>query len=78
MDNCLSTTYTSSCAHSKNSCHYGGTNCAGKSYAVDFGNETYGNEIYWAAKACQPNAFVLDEDSHIHVSIGSVYNCGCN
>lgn len=80
MTLCSSTSYSRPpCAHGRDSCHYGGTaaSCDNKSYAVDFGNENYGNEIYWAAKACQPNAFVLDEGNHIHVSIGSIYNCGC-
>jgi hypothetical protein len=80
ITNCLPTTYSSDCAHTKNSCHYGGrnTSCIGKSYAVDFANESYQSQINNAALSCNPSAYVLLESNHVHVSIGAVSGCGCN
>lgn len=63
------------CAHSAGSCHYGGSQCTGRSYAVDFGDEQNGAVLMQAARACGAN-FVDDEGSHIHVSVGA--SCGCN
>jgi hypothetical protein len=56
------------CVHSCSSCHYGGGDSSNKSYAVDFGDEKNKNAIQIAAYACDPNAYVLDEGNHIHVS----------
>ncbi len=65
------------CAHSRNSCHYGGTRCLGKSYAADFGDEENKVAIRAAANACGAS-FVLDEGDHLHVSVGPANNCGCD
>ena len=65
------------CAHTKNSCHYGGTKCTGQSYAVDFGDEDSYEEIKKAAQACSGEVNVIDEKDHIHVSVGRTA-CGCN
>ncbi|MFO7807390.1 MAG: pilin [Candidatus Moraniibacteriota bacterium] len=82
FDNCKGDSYDpNNCAHSENSCHYGGTSeeCQEKgSYAVDFGNENYYNQIKEAAKSVEPDAYVLFESNHVHVSVGSVNGCGCN
>lgn len=62
------------CSHTANSCHYGGRNCVGASYAVDMvGNAT---DIANAAQAC--NASFLNEGNHVHVSVGAQNNCGCD
>ena len=66
------------CAHDPNSCHYGGTSCRGKSYAVDMGDEGKYNNILEAAQYCNADARILRESDHIHLSIGSIYNCGCD
>ncbi len=64
------------CAHSPNSCHYGGRTCIGKSFAVDFGDEQNKVALTSAARAC--GAKVLDEGSHVHVSIGDASGCDCS
>lgn len=68
------------CAHTKNSCHYGGKTCLGESYAVDFGDEGNYREILIAAQKCSSPRLptVINEGDHIHVSIGNAYGCGCN
>lgn len=63
------------CEHSPGSCHYGGAQCIGKSYAVDFGDEKNATMLMQAARACGAN-YVKDEGNHVHVSIGA--SCGCN
>lgn len=63
------------CAHSAGSCHYGGNQCTGKSYAVDFGDEVNKVVLMKAARACGAN-FVKDEGDHVHVSVGA--SCSCN
>lgn len=45
-------TCSASCAHSQNSCHYGGATGTQGSMAVDLGNEANGNAIVGAAIAC--------------------------
>jgi hypothetical protein len=65
------------CSHTANSCHYGGSRCTGKSYAVDFGDEENKVVLRAAANACGAS-FVLDEGDHIHVSVGPANNCGCD
>lgn len=75
---CSFTAWTSSCSHGQNSCHYGGRNCAGKSYAVDFGDEQNTAVLSTTAKQCNPAAFVNPEGNHLHVSIGAANNCGCD
>lgn len=67
---------TGGCAHTANSCHYGGRSCIGKSYAVDFGDEQNKAVLIRAATAC--GAKTLDEGNHVHVSIGDASGCGCN
>jgi len=69
------------CQHRRHSCHYGGTSatCHAKgTYALDFGDEENDDAIRTAALACNPGAFVLNEGTHMHVSIGRVNGCGCD
>lgn len=58
----------SGCSHSCRSCHYGGGVSGAKSMAVDFGDEWNKKKIISAARACDPEAYILDEGNHIHVS----------
>jgi len=72
---CTPSKQTNCCFHKENSCHYGGTGCAGKSYAVDFsdkGSSATNTEIKQAVESCGGRA--IDEGDHIHASVG---NCGC-
>jgi hypothetical protein len=62
------------CSHTANSCHYGGRNCIGESFAVDLGGDL--NDLTTAAKAC--GASTNNEGSHLHVSVGAQNNCGCD
>lgn len=65
---------TGGCAHTTNSCHYGGRSCGDFSYAVDVaGNNT---QIVQAAQQC--GASYNDEGNHVHVSIGAQNGCGCD
>lgn len=65
------------CAHTTNSCHYGGTgSCNGSSYAVDFGDQENKAVLTSAAIAC--GGVVLDEGTHVHVSVGAAAGCGCD
>ncbi len=66
------------CVHGHYSCHYGGRDCPGSSYAVDIGNEADSSELQTAAKACESGAYFKSEGDHYHISIGAAYNCGCN
>ncbi len=75
---CSFTSWTPSCSHAQNSCHYGGQNCSGKSYAVDFGDEQNYQTLKTTALNCQPGAYVLLEGNHTHISIGSANGCNCN
>lgn len=67
------------CAHTKNSCHYGGTKCTG-SYAVDFGNQEKLEKIKKAANKCKADHVFPEGNpvNHIHVSIGITNKCECN
>ncbi len=72
---CTSGSQKNCCFHKKNSCHYGGTSCAGSSSAVDFsnaGSSAPNSTIISTAKSCGAN-YTLDEGNHVHVSTG-----GCN
>ena len=65
------------CAHTINSCHYGGTgSCNGSSYAVDFGDEENTSILTAAAQAC--GAKTLNEGDHLHVSVGATSGCDCD
>ncbi len=65
------------CAHTINSCHYGGTgSCNGSSYAVYFGDEENTSVLTAAAQAC--GAKTLNEGNHLHVSVGATSGCGCD
>jgi len=65
------------CAHTVNSCHYGGAgSCNGSSYAVDFGDEENTSVLTAAAQAC--GAKTLNEGNHLHVSVGAASGCGCD
>ncbi len=64
------------CAHTTNSCHYGGSKCTGSSYAVDFGDQNHAAYLMKAANECgASNAF--NEGDHVHVSVKKS-ECGCN
>jgi hypothetical protein len=79
MTNCVTGSYSEDlCAHTEDSCHYGGTDCPGESYAVDFGNESYGSQIVEAAETCNSDVYTLNEGDHIHISIGQINGCNCN
>jgi len=67
-----------SCSHGKYSCHYGGRTCAGKSYAVDYGDEKNLEAIKKASNECDPKAWVYPESDHVHISVGKEYGCGCD
>lgn len=67
----------SGCGHAANSCHYGGTNCTGESYAVDFHTNISCLDIKKAAKECDSTAWVNWEYNHTHISVNN-RNCGCN
>jgi len=65
------------CAHTSYSCHYGGKNCVGSSYALDIRtsnlNSPQERSLLSAANMC--GGWGQNEGNHIHVSIGS--SCGC-
>lgn len=63
------------CAHAVGSCHYGGTKCVGRSFAVDFGDDQNAGVLTAAAKACGA-PYTGFESTHLHVSVGTA--CGCN
>ncbi|MFZ5559196.1 MAG: pilin [Patescibacteria group bacterium] len=65
------------CGHTANSCHFGGTNCTGYSYAVDFATNVPCSIIKSNALACNSSAWVNWENNHTHVSINNTA-CGCN
>lgn len=69
------------CAHSAGSCHYGGRQCTGSSFAVDFGDGDTGSSnltyLTAAARACGAD-FVNPEGTHLHVSVGRSSGCSCN
>lgn len=75
--NPLCDTSTSSCGHAANSCHFGGTNCTGLSYAVDFHINLACSTIRDAAKICDSTAWINWEGNHTHVSVNN-RACGCN
>lgn len=61
--------YAPPCAHSQNSCHYGGINNSDGSYAVDLGDEENKEAILSAIQACGDYVEnYLDENNHIHIS----------
>ncbi|HZJ40888.1 MAG TPA: pilin [Candidatus Saccharimonadales bacterium] len=66
------------CVHTCGSCHYGGGSSTNKSYAVDFGDEENIPALSAAAKACDSEAWILEEFdkisnkiNHLHVSISA-------
>lgn len=68
------------CSHTKNSCHYGGTNCTGGSSAVDF--RANATTCAWLAQTAQycggSNAYWINfEGNHLHISLNKG-TCGCN
>lgn len=57
------------CAHSCQSCHYGGGTGVNKSLAVDFGDEVNKAFLIKAAKECGVlDSHIIDEGNHIHIS----------
>lgn len=55
------------CAHSVNSCHYGGKTGTQGAEAADLGNEALAPAIERAARSCGAG-FVLNEGDHVHIS----------
>lgn len=70
-----------SCSHTVNSCHYGGSSGSNGSLAVDFGNEAIGDDIIAAASKCNAGFARCENDdgqgvpcssaTHVHVSTQS-------
>lgn len=79
VDSCTGTC----CGHSQNSFHYGGRNCRGTSYAVDFAKESFFSYIHNAAKTCATDLAlgkidVVHEGNHVHIELeGVAKNKGC-
>lgn len=71
------------CAHKQNSLHYGGKNCRGTSYAVDFATESAYTYIRDAAISCANSlglgtVNVINEGDHVHVELdGLAKTMGC-
>ena len=66
------------CAHTKNSCHYGGASCAGGSNAVDFRATTVTCKfLAEQAQKCNSTAWINWEGNHLHVSVNRG-TCDCN
>lgn len=77
------------CSHTKNSCHYGGSEPACQqygSYALDYvstDRATSNAAIQQVVFECDPKAVTFVENvgttnEHVHVSIGKEYGCGCD
>lgn len=63
------------CEHRKNSCHYGGRTCRGKSYAVDLVGDI--NSIISLSQLCGGNP--VNEGDHVHVYADDAkMKCGCS
>lgn len=75
IEQCAAQGTGAGCAHTANSCHYGGRECLGKSYAVDVSTGSP-DLLTTIAQACR--ATVLKESTHLHISVGFVNNCGCD
>lgn len=62
---------TGMCAHAQNSYHYGGAQCTGRSYAVDFGDEQNVGVLCAAARSCNPSTrdCSVHNGNHVHVDI---------
>ena len=69
---CTENSQKDCCHHAKTSCHYGGTTCAGKSYAIDVSEVN--STIDAAADKC--NAKHKPEGTHTHISVPG--GCGCD
>ena len=76
--NCCS--HSHPCEGQSLSCHYGGKGCyqQKQSYAVDFGDEQNDELLKSAAQSCDPNAYIIYEGDHLHISVGNEYGCECN
>ncbi len=74
IQECAASGKSIGCSHTANSCHYGGRNCPGASYAVDISGNA--NDIISAAQTC--GASYLNEVDHVHVSVGAQNGCGCD
>ena len=74
---CAANGQAGGCAHSANSCHYGGKSCVGSSYAIDVRingvSASQQQSILSAADQC--GGWGQYESDHIHISKGS--SCGC-
>ncbi len=58
------------CQHARNSRHYGGATCTGKSYAVDFGDEQNVSTICQAANSCGVvNSCSVHNGNHVHLDL---------
>ncbi|HAI73963.1 MAG TPA: hypothetical protein DCS28_03755 [Candidatus Moranbacteria bacterium] len=70
------------CHHDMNSCHYGGTNCKGKSYAIDInttgGSTASASQIEAAVSKCGAK-YEPHQGNHGHASVsGATISCGCD
>ena len=74
IEQCAASGKKIGCAHTANSCHYGGRNCTGSSYAVDLAGDL--NALATIANQC--GASSLNEGNHLHVSVGQQNGCGCD
>ena len=74
IEQCAASGKKIGCAHTANSCHYGGRNCTGASYAVDLAGDL--NALATIANQC--GASSLNEGNHLHVSVGQQNGCGCD
>ena len=72
---CTKDPQSNCCYHAKNSCHYGGTACAGASHAIDISKGPASEaEVRAVVSACK--AKMLIEGTHYHISFPA--NCGCD
>ena len=78
MDRCIPSEHSRPpCAHVIYSCHYGGRDCIGQSYAVDFKNSECYAEIRQALAYCGGGR-IKTYSTHIHVSVGCENGCNCD
>lgn len=56
------------CAHTANSCHYGGSMCVGQAFSADFGDEQNRALLINAANACGAVRAAYENNNHVHVT----------
>lgn len=74
------------CAHTKNSCHFGGKNCKGTSVAVDLtASDTVAqaalscgfDTVIWQGRELRTGKAASDHTDHVHASVDNKA-CGCD